>query len=481
MNKNKHYLSDRTNKNYPLKSRGELLSDILRTPEMPPLELHSSENVKKNNYEEAVSEYITPSHELSESLSSPEEYQNILASNLNVLSKESKNESDEIKPTLSRLEFVQSILNENNLKPLLDYNECDTETAMSENLNKKIVDSKKLFLSMNVRLEYIKSGTTGHTFKAISTNNENIAFAVKVCAYPKDEYGGMNNLARPENAELRMIKLLSYFVIKIKTPHLVLPIYSFNTSITNFVNIPKSIVNIEDERNDIYKKFIKKYYKGEFENFVSVLISEWYNGGDLLDYIRKNYRNMTTKIWTIIFFQILFTLSVIQQKYPTFRHNDLKANNILVRITNNENDNRTYKYSIAKTMFEIPNINLQIGIWDFDFACIDGIIENNKVNSDWTKKINISKKRNRYYDMHYFFNTISSKRFFPEFYKGGAPIEIIKFIHRVIPSKYRIGGEKSNKKGRIQVDDEFLTPLEVILKDPIFEEYRFPNDLEKNQ
>ena len=44
------------------------------------------------------------------------------------------------------------------------------------------------------------------------------------------------------------------------------------------------------------------------------------------------------------------------------------------------------------TTFIIPDIDIQIKIWDFDFACIDGIIENNKVNSDWTKKININRK-----------------------------------------------------------------------------------------
>jgi hypothetical protein len=123
---------------------------------------------------------------------------------------------------------------------MINFDTCDTETAMSTRLNKKILDVKELFISMKVKLKYLKSGTTGHTFKAISKIDKNVAFAVKVCAYPKDDYGAMNNLSRPENAELRMLKLLSYFVIKRCTPHFVLPIGTFNTSITNFITVPKN-------------------------------------------------------------------------------------------------------------------------------------------------------------------------------------------------------------------------------------------------
>lgn len=421
-----------------------------------------------------------------------DDYQDALMSSLVALNSnyDSEEKSDEKKPTECRIEFVKNILVGNELKPMINFDNFNTECATSNSLNKKIIDVRNLFSSLNVKLLYIKSGTTGHTFKAISKKDKNVAFAVKVCAYPKDEYGGMNNPDRPENAELRMLKLLSYFVIQKNSPHFVLPIGTFNTSITNFINVPKNMINLSDEKNEMYKKFVKKYHEDEFENFVSVLISEWCNGGDLLDYIRKNYKEMKLKHWIVIIFQILFTLALIQKKYPTFRHNDMKANNILVLLTKtkpNQADKR-YGYSIDNWLFSIPNIDLQIKIWDYDFACIDGVIENNKVNADWTKRINISKKQNRYYDMHYFFNTLISKRFFPQFYKGGAPPEIVEFIHRIIPEKYRKcnkyvdrSGEIHydtryvNKKGRIQVNVEYTTPYQVITKDPLFQKYRFIN------
>ena len=49
-------------------------------------------------------------------------------------------------------------------------------------------------------------------------------YAVKVVAYPKEKYGDLYNSKRPENAELMMIKLLSFFVINKQTPHIILPI-----------------------------------------------------------------------------------------------------------------------------------------------------------------------------------------------------------------------------------------------------------------
>lgn len=403
-------------------------------------------------------------------------YKDALISSLNALSyRDNSSDKDEKKPTESRIDFVKNLLNGSKLKPMVDYDNLNTEVARNTVLHKRIINARELFTNMNVKLRYLKSGTTGHTFKATSKNNANISFAVKVVAYPKnDEYGSMNNSSRPENAETRILKLLTYFVVKKNTPHFVLPVGTFKSSILDFVNIPANIIDLSNEKNEIYKKFIEKYHSGEFEDFVSILISEWCNGGDLLDYIRKNYKSMTLKHWIVIIFQILFTLARVHQDYPAFRHNDMKANNILLQITNvtGKQDSR-YCYRIDDIQFYIPNINMQIKIWDFDFACIDRVISNTKVNSDWTKRMNITSIENKYYDMHYFFNTLISRRFFPQFYDGGAPLEIIEFVHRIIPEKFRNGSKYINKKGRILVNVEYMTPYEVITEDELFRKYRY--------
>jgi len=346
-------------------------------------------------------------------------------------------------------------------------------------LKKKTLDIIDLINSMNLNLRYIKSGTTGHTFKGTSKSDPSEAYALKVCAYPIiEEYGNIRNPERPENAEIRMLRLLSTFVQGRKTPHFVLPIGVCNTTIKPFVKVPEKLVDVNDKKNRAYKKFIKRYARGDFEDMVSVLFSEWVNGGDLLDYIRKNYALMNLDIWKVIIFQILHTLSSIHRKFPSFRHNDMKANNILVAFTSTEYTETEYKYRMGESgiKFDIPNIGIQIKIWDFDFASIDEVIENNKVNSAWAKKkVGVTKSRNQYYDIHFFFNTLMSEKFFPQFYKGGAPKEIVEFFHRVVPGHYRSisGNQYIREGGRILVSDEFTTPTRLLIEDPLFEKFRF--------
>jgi serine/threonine protein kinase len=278
----------------------------------------------------------------------------------------------------------------------------------------------------------------------------------------------MYNIKRPENAELLMIRLLSFFVINKQTPHIILPITTFNTSIKPFLSLSKKdIIN-----NKRYDQFLKKYKKGEYYSNVSVLISEWANAGDFLDYIRKNYKEFKVKHWRCICFQFLSVLAIIQSKYPGFRHNDLKANNILVHEIPIDPNNQKYKYIINNQEYIVPNIGFQLKLWDFDFATIPGIIDNAKVEAEWTSKININPVKNRYYDVHYFFNTFTKKGFFPEFWTETCiPDKVKDFVNRVVPNKFKEGDLVSDR-GRILINEEYITPDELLKNDPFFSSYR---------
>jgi hypothetical protein len=326
---------------------------------------------------------------------------------------------------------------------------------------------KGIIKSENIKLEYLCSGISNHMFKL--EHDKKSGYAIKVRTFPKDDYGEINDQGRPENVEFKILKLLSKMN---EIPHFISPNYLFNTNIKNFINIANGIIDINDGKNEIYRNFLNN--QNHYDKNVSILICQWCNGGNLLDYIRKKYKEMTLEDWTVIIFQVLFTLAFIHQKYPSFRHNDFKANNILINVTDVKEDksHQEYIYNMDNVKFTIPNINLGIKIWDFDFTSIDGIIENNKVNSKWTEAIGITKKQNRYYDMHYFFNTLTSKRFFPQFYENGAPKEIIDFVHRIIPEEYRHQSSNISTKGRILVDTEYTTPYKVIIEDPLFKKYQ---------
>ena len=381
----------------------------------------------------------------------------------------------------ARMNLIHKILDGNNLNPLLELESNETDAFLNTSndvdirnvLNKKVLDFGQVINGIGSKLVYIKSGTTGHTFRGFDPNNPNNPnYAVKVVAYPKREnYGDLNDIRRPENAELLMLKVLSYFVINNQTPHLILPIGTFNTNIRPFLSLQKN--KIVDNKK--YSQFIKRYKKGDLHSEVSVLISEWANGGDLLEYIRNNYKTMQLKTWRVILFQMLSVLTVIQAKYPGFRHNDLKANNILIHSIESRNKNNKFKYKINGQTYIIPNIGIQVKLWDFDFACIDGIVDNTKVSADWTDKINVNPKKNRYYDVHYFFNTLTRKGFFPEFYNAPEISKQVKdFFKRIVPEKYR-DGDLVAERGRLLVDDEYLIPDEILKNDPFFEKIRPKN------
>ena len=375
----------------------------------------------------------------------------------------------------NRLEKINNMLVKAiHIEPILDYefelkiiSSFTSKFDVREVLPKKYIDFSTAINSLGGKLLYIKSGSTGHTFKGVFplSNNENkTPYAVKIVAYPKKlNYGDIYNVKRPENTELLMIKLLSYFVINNNTPHIILPITTFNTSIKPFLNLTKNnIIN-----NKRFEQFIERYENGEYYQNVSVLVSEWANNGDLLDFLKKNYKELNLIDWTVILFQIISVLAIIQNKYPTFRHNDMKANNILIHKIDIDINNKNYLYKINNKSFIVPNIGLQIKLWDFDFACIPNIIDNSKVEAEWTNKINIKPEMNKYYDIHYFFNTLTKKGFFPELLTScEVPTEVIEFINRVIPSQYK-SGKYVSERGRLLKNIEYTTP-DKLLNDKFF-------------
>ena len=109
-------------------------------------------------------------------------------------------------------------------------------------------------------------------------------------------------------------------------------------------------------------------------------------------------------------------------------------------------------------------------MWDFDFACIPGYVNNIKVEEKWTRDINITTKQNRYYDIHYFFSTL--QLFYPKIndrsYVGD---ETVDFINDIIPESIK-KSSKTNDKGRLLVDEEYITPLQLIENHGYFKDFR---------
>lgn len=345
---------------------------------------------------------------------------------------------------------------------------CPVNKLIYPNIFKKFIkkeyDTHEVINKMNFTREfdYKKSGSTGHTFKI---KQGDTYYALKLSGYPKkSRYGGINSMSRPENAEMKMLNILSELVVSGLTPHIVLPVCCFHTDLSIYASCPS-------DANDKYKKFVKKFKEDSFYTNGLALISEWASSGDLLDFIRVNYKNMKIIHWKVILFQIIFTLAIIQNKYPSFRHNDLKANNILLSKHKNRDRKLLINYHFGDYIYQIPNTGLQVKLWDFDFASIKGMVDNDKVNDEWTDRLNIKNKQNQYYDLHFFFSTLKKKAFFKDFYSSWVPEEVHDFVDRIIPEKIR-KKKYTTKKGRILVDNEFTTPGKLLREDKFFLEFR---------
>jgi len=90
-----------------------------------------------------------------------------------------------------------------------------------------------------------------------------------------------------------------------------------------------------------------------------------------------------------------------------------------------------YSYQLDDIKFHIPDMSIQVKIGNFDISSIENMIENELFSNEDIKKLGISAKKNQYYDMHYFLNTLN------KYYQNVMPDVITEFIHRVIPRHFR--------------------------------------------
>jgi serine/threonine protein kinase len=113
------------------------------------------------------------------------------------------------------------------------------------------------------------------------------------------------------------------------------------------------------------KKFRERnstFESGDIDDFKG-LVSEYADLGDLKKYLSS--ATISDELFRQIFFQILYTLSIIYEKYPNFYQGDFKIDNILVCSI--IDDRKKYiKYEIMKKTYYLPCSGFQLRLWDFD-------------------------------------------------------------------------------------------------------------------
>jgi hypothetical protein len=272
---------------------------------------------------------------------------------------------------------------------------------------------------------------------------------------------------RVETADVQIHKILNTFVTSRQTPHINLMIAEYYTDIKPFLNLDNGIILNNDK---YYDDFVSNYKKQTYHDMCLLKITEDCNEGDFLSFVKKYKKSFLPTHWKVLFFQLLSVLAVIQSKYPSFRHNDLRPKNIYIEKIHNTIS--TYNYKIHKKIYKVPNIGYIIKLNNFDFANIPNIADNKKIELNWVKSTGISATENKYYDVHFFFNCMTKHipNFMNDIY---IPNDVKTFINTIIPAHYlEHDTEFVGHLGRLLVDDEFTTPAEILSTNPYFAEFR---------
>jgi len=181
---------------------------------------------------------------------------------------------------------------------------------------------------------------------------------------------------------------------------------------------------------------VKSFYHEKCKD-VSVMYTEYANNGNLKEYMKNNSKKLLPIHYRSIVTQVLYTLYKIHNKYPTFRHNDLHTENVLVNTTLKPPKAKMYK--IGNTSLKIHDIGLQTLISDFGLSTLKGF-KCPPIDNDITfykSKYGIFRDSHPMYDVHFFLNDVyASTNNIPN------AVEIRQFIERILKPEY-IGKESS--------------------------------------
>jgi hypothetical protein len=179
-------------------------------------------------------------------------------------------------------------------------------------------------------------------------------------------------------------------VVKVSTFHKLHPLYE---KYSPFVDLRAEVNFTAGFFQHLYYERVCPHvpiYYGHVELPDSIMIvSDFAHFGTLYGYIKSIPKQKRQPVIDTFLMQLLYTLDIMQQVVPNFRHNDLHVGNILVRAYDFEGQSR---YITERGVFFLPNIGAQCVIADFDWASAGGEVENfttmNHFMTDITDGIN---------------------------------------------------------------------------------------------
>ena len=237
----------------------------------------------------------------------------------------------------------------------------------------------------------------------------------------KNPTSDIDELNRKENVNLIMKYLLSYFVVSGQAKNILVPIMNFDIPI-------KKIIQLVSKYPEI-KGLVELYDNKKIHEYIYIEIDEHFYKQQRLDnYILDNYKSFGFEEWKQIIFSVLYILSVIHDKYPSFRHNKLDPSMLYVYVKSKKGSDA--KYTLGKNNFKIKDQKFELKLANFESSWIEGLVDNKDIDDKF-------KTKNRYFDFHYFINILTTHPKYKNIFDYEKYDELTKFINTVLPMKYR--------------------------------------------
>ena len=288
-------------------------------------------------------------------------------------------------------------------------------------------------------LRKLGQGTYGITFRSCFNVGCSIKQGIKLSSV-KSKYKDDNT--HPTNIEVNLGREITEYVRKKYTPNINRILDSFRCDISDLKKL-KSLKSSEWllETSDLLSS-------GDVYPFANVYFME-FGTMDLQDFLRTRLEQETLTFSEIleILFQVFHTLSVIQHQIPHYRHNDLKPNNMIVRV-NGGNLKRDFTYSTichryknGEKQFYVPHRGYTVKIIDFDFT-YSKKYQNAKItnyaNTNF-RELGYGPFINPTFDLHFLLNAFYNSNFtmkalpmFKQFIKSVIPEDCIGYQNEFV-------------------------------------------------
>ena len=301
------------------------------------------------------------------------------------------------------------------------------------NLLSEILDGRFKFINYDDNITMLKK------------YSDNLSTSLYISPYKSRD--NIENLDDPNNNDALFSYLLSPLVLSRKTKHILLPVINIDVDFQQVSDVLKNYTSYENYMNSMDNE--------EITNQFSLRLKEnFFKSSDLHSYMESNRVNMKK-----VLFQLIHTLSVIQDNYKGFRHNKLEPKNIMIYFKKPTSKAILYEYKDSK--YYLPKNDFEIKLNNFYYSTMPDYYNS-------LLDVPYKDKENRYFDIHYFINYVLHN--FEDIDE-----ETMEFFDRVVPHKYR---NKTNNF-YLEKDIEYITP-EELLTDKYFNIYTTKQQLETN-